>query len=63
MPAHQVDLLTGIGPWGAMIEGRRRKPVTGSSNWFDMVSPRLFDVEVVLGRFFPTVAELGFALT
>ena len=63
MPAHHVDLLTGIGPWGAIIEGRRRKPVVGSSNWFAIVSPRLFAVEVVLGRPDSVVAELGFALT
>ena len=30
-PAHQVDLLTGTGPRGAMICGRRRKPVSGSA--------------------------------
>jgi hypothetical protein len=63
MPAHHVDLLTGIGPWGAIIEGRRRKPVVGSSNWFVMVSPRLFAVEVVLGRFIAAVAEVGLAIT
>ena len=28
-PCHQVDLLTGIGPDGAMIEARRTKPVSG----------------------------------
>ncbi len=28
-PTHQVDLLTGIGPFGARIEGRRTKPVSG----------------------------------
>ena len=29
-PAHQVDLLTGMGPPGAKIDERRRKPVSGS---------------------------------
>jgi hypothetical protein len=29
MPAHHVDLLTGIGPAGAMIEESRTKPVFG----------------------------------
>ena len=62
MPAHQMDLLTGIGPWGAMIAGRRRKPVAGSSKGFGIVSPRVFAVEAVLGRFFIAVAEVGLAL-
>src|SRR3954454_17097964 len=35
-PCHQVDLLTGIGPDGAMIELRRTKPVSGRVLWFDM---------------------------
>jgi hypothetical protein len=29
IPAHHVDLLTGIGPAGAMMEERRTKPVLG----------------------------------
>jgi hypothetical protein len=29
-PAHQVDLQTGMGPRGAMIRGRRTRPVFGS---------------------------------
>ena len=29
MPAHQVDRLTGIGPVGARMALRRRKPVEG----------------------------------
>ena len=29
MPAHHVDLLTGIGPFGARIEERRTKPDSG----------------------------------
>jgi hypothetical protein len=29
IPAHQVDLLTGIGPCGARMEESRTKPVVG----------------------------------
>jgi hypothetical protein len=39
-PAHQVDLLTGIGPLGAMIEARRISPVSGkvgSKGWVSLV--------------------------
>jgi hypothetical protein len=35
-PSHQVDLLTGIGPCGAMMEGSLTKPVSGSAPWFDI---------------------------
>jgi hypothetical protein len=28
-PAHQVERLTGIGPWGARIDASRTKPVSG----------------------------------
>ena len=62
-PAHQVDLLTGIGPLGAMMEGRRTKPLEGSSVLFGKVSPHVFSYEVVLNRPVVFEAELGFALT
>ena len=62
-PAHQVDLLTGIGPLGAMMEGRRTKPLEGSSVLFGTVSPRVFSHEAILGRPTVVVAEFGFTLT
>src|SRR5690606_33492702 len=63
MPAHQVDLLTGIGPAGARMEANRTKPVAGSSGMVDMVPPRAVAYEAVLGRAIQLVAELGFGLT
>lgn len=54
MPAHHVDLLTGIGPFGAMIAGNRTKPVVGSSVWFGTVSLHPFADGAVLDR--PTTA-------
>src|SRR5262245_6889988 len=41
IPAHQVDLLTGIGPLGPIMEDSRRNPVAGSLVKVDMVSTRL----------------------
>jgi hypothetical protein len=35
-PAHHVDLLTGIGPFGPRIEESRIKPVSGREVVFDM---------------------------
>jgi hypothetical protein len=32
MPAHQVDRLTGIGPFGARMPGSRTKPASGNSD-------------------------------
>ncbi len=41
-PAHQVDLLTGIGPRGAKMDASRRKPVAErSSNSSSNVSVQL----------------------
>lgn len=34
-PAHQVDRLTGIGPWGAMIDAKRSRPVFASTDSAD----------------------------
>lgn len=62
-PAHHVDLLTGIGPHGAMIAGRRTKPVDGSSELFCKVSPHVFDDEVVLRSPAMILAEVGFTVT
>ena len=62
-PAHHVDLLTGIGPLGAMMEGSRTKPVEGSSVWFDTMSPHVFSHEEGLGNPNPFLAEFGLALT
>ncbi len=39
-PSHQVDLLTGIGPLGAMMDGSRTKPVDGSSYVLAIPVPR-----------------------
>lgn len=36
-PAHQVDLLTGIGPRGARIDESRTKPVGGNVGCSDMM--------------------------
>lgn len=49
MPAHHVDLLTGIGPRGAMIAESLTKPVVGKSTLFGTVPPRSVKHEVVLG--------------
>ena len=62
-PAHQVDLLTGIGPLGAIIDGRRTKPVVGNSVWFGKVSPHTFSYEVVLGKPMERLAEFGLSQT
>lgn len=62
-PAHQVDLLTGIGPRGAMMEGSRTKPVDGSSVLFSTVSPHLIECEVVLRWLIAFVTEVGLDLT
>ena len=62
-PAHQVDLLTGIGPLGARMDGSRTKPVEGSSLWFGMVAPHLIRDEVDLGEPGGFVAELGLGKT
>ena len=51
-----------MGPFGAMIEGRRKKPGVGNSNWFGMVPPRLVEVEVVLGWPVRVLAEFGLQL-
>src|SRR3546814_3706471 len=63
MPAHQVDLLTGIGPLGARIEASRTKPVAGRSVMFGMMPPRVVACEAVLGRAVQRMAEFGFGLT
>lgn len=59
MPAHHVDLLTGIGPSGAMIEESRTKPVVGKFLVFGMVPPRLVESEVVLDWPIRALAEFG----
>lgn len=46
MPAHHVDLLTGIGPFGERIEASRTKPVVGSSVRFDKIRLRLFVTDI-----------------
>src|SRR5215207_5106902 len=48
MPAHQVDLLTGIGPRGAMIEERRTKPAPGSSAKLVIIRIHPFKMDTVL---------------
>ena len=63
IPAHHVDLLTGMGPFGAMIAGNRTKPVVGKSVLFGMVPPRLFNIEVVLDWPIATLAEFGWPIT
>lgn len=63
MPAYQVDLLTGIGPRGAMMDRRRRKPIAGSSVNFDMVPPRSVGREAVLGVSRVELGEFGLRLT
>lgn len=62
-PAHQVDLLTGIGLPGPMMEDNLRKPVLGSSETFDMKQPRSIEDDEVLCRRFSSLAELGFGKT
>ena len=61
MPAHHVDLLTGMGPFGAMIAGSRTRPAEGSSKLFGKVSPHVFDHEAGLEKPIPLLAEFGFA--
>ncbi len=53
-PSHQVDLPTGIGPLGAMMDGSRTKPVCGSSNASAEGSPaEVGSVEDVLAILVP----------
>ena len=47
-PTHHVDFETGIGPRGARIDERRKKPVSGSKFVSGMVSPHANAVEGVL---------------
>lgn len=62
-PAHHVDLLTGIGPWGAMIEGNRTNPVLGSSGADIGKRLRLIEDEAVLENLAELLAEVGFSET
>ena len=39
-PAHHVDLLTGITPSGAMMDGSRTKPVSGRLDGLAILVPR-----------------------
>ena len=39
-PAHQVDLLTGMGPTGAKMDLSRMNLMIGGNVWFDMVQTR-----------------------
>ena len=38
-PAHQVALLTGIGPFGASIDPSRTNPEAGKLAWSSMTIP------------------------
>src|SRR5262249_52935493 len=49
-PAHQVDLLTGMGPRGARMARKRTNPVRGSSLSWDIARLRLVKDGAVLGR-------------
>jgi hypothetical protein len=48
-PAHHVDFETGIGPFGAKIEVRRTKPVSGSTADCTMMRLRAVEHEEGLG--------------
>lgn len=57
-PSHHVDRETGIGPAGARMLERRRKPVSGS--WCDMIRLRLLKDDDELLQLVRTAVELGF---
>jgi hypothetical protein len=61
IPAHHVDLLTGMGPRGARIDASRRKPVVGSSKSFDTDCLRLVEDGAVLRRSIRAEADFGCA--
>jgi hypothetical protein len=48
-PAHQVDLLTGIGPLGARMHASLTKPLAGNSGSCGMDHLRSVEEEEVLG--------------
>ena len=61
IPAHQVDLLTGMGPRGAKIEASRTKPVVGSSKSFDTYYLRLMKDGGTLREIIRAEADFGYA--
>ncbi len=58
-PAHQVDLATGMGPSGAIMDFNRTKPVVGKEVWFDIGCPRSIDHGANLGRPTNVLDEVG----
>jgi hypothetical protein len=62
IPAHHVDLLTGMGPFGAMIAGSRTRPMEGSSKLFGKMSPHVVYHEAGLRNPIPFLAEFGFGI-
>lgn len=59
IPAHQVDLLTGIGPLGASMSARRSRPCSGRFFEIRIVRHRLMEGDDVLWRPGNLVAELA----
>jgi hypothetical protein len=62
-PAHQVDLLTGIGPLGARIDASLKNPVSGREKWSGIDSLRPMADEAVLEGSTVCEAEFGLADT
>lgn len=61
-PAHQVDLLTGIGPRGARMPESRTNPVWGRPGCSDMVRLHSMANGGVVDGATRLVAEYGYAL-
>jgi hypothetical protein len=63
MPAHHVDLLTGMGPAGPRMLEMRRNPLRGRSSVDDMIQLRPATNEAVLREPEQYEAEFGLAET
>src|SRR5258706_1429488 len=62
-PSHQVDLLTGIGPFGARMDANLTKPLAGNSKSCGTDCLRPIREEDVLGWPTRTEAEFGYTQT